>query len=250
MTRELRRLLIEPSRLAADGETLELLPTERRYLERVLRFRRGDRLAVVDGTGHLWSAVLGEGGRLRLEQGPDAPLESEGAPALELELAMAVPKREAETVWRMATELGADRLQPLLARHGVRTGPPPRERWAAVVREAVEQCERLWRPVLLEPAEAEGWLAAGPQDVGLLATPRRAGLASLAQELERVAARRVAVSRVTLAIGPEGGWGGEEERLAEAAGWIPVSLGAPILRTPTAAVAGLAMLSSWRALGA
>ncbi|MEA5413393.1 16S rRNA (uracil(1498)-N(3))-methyltransferase, partial [Synechococcus sp. BA-120 BA3] len=39
----------------------------------------------------------------------------------------------------------------------------------------------------------------------------------------------------------------EEER-AEAAGWQPVSLGPTILRTATAAVAGLALLADWRAL--
>ena len=49
-----------------------------------------------------------------------------------------------------------------------------------------------------------------------------------------------------LAIGPEGGWTGEEEELALAAGWQAVSLGATILRVSTAAVAAAALLSRWR----
>ena len=168
---------------------------------------------------------------------------------------MALPKREAELVWRMATELGADRLQPLLARRCVPTGNPPLERWAAVVREALEQCERLWLPALLEPAEAGEWLAAGPPQLGLLATTRRDAPASLAEALRHEAGAGAEararpgpdkIPRITLAIGPEGGWSPEEEQMAEAAGWIPVSLGTRILRTPTAAVAGLALLASWR----
>jgi 16S rRNA (uracil1498-N3)-methyltransferase len=253
MSRELRRLLIEPGRLSSGGPTLALTQPERHYLERVLRFRPGDRLAVVDGAGHLWTALLAEFGGLRLEQQPAAPLCSEGRPSPELELAMAVPKREAELVWRMASELGADRLQPLLAQRGVPGASAPLERWRSVVREAIEQCERLWQPVLLEPVEAQAWLAQGPRAgesswVGLLATTRRDGLPPLPQALHAAVAlaRGGQLGRVSLAIGPEGGWSEGEERLAQAAGWIPVSLGAPILRTPTAAVAGTAALCSWR----
>jgi len=250
MSRELRRLLIEPPRLAAAEELLMLEPAEQHYLERVLRYRSGDRLAVLDGVGHLWTAVLVEDGRLQLEQGTSTPLQSESAATPALELAMAVPKREADVVWRMATELGADRLQPLVARRSVRTGSPPRERWAAVLREAVEQCERLWLPALREPVEATGWLAAGPRDLGLLATTRRGGLVSVAEALSARGRGAdpggVAPTQLSLAIGPEGGWTEEEERVAEAAGWIPVSMGKSILRTATASVAGLAVLSAWR----
>jgi 16S rRNA (uracil1498-N3)-methyltransferase len=255
MSRELRRLLIPPDRLRAGVRALVLEPPERHYLERVLRFRPGDRLAVVDGAGHLWTALLAEGGELRLEQSPSAPLRCEGALRPELELAMAVPKRETELVWRMASELGADRLQPLLAQRGVPGVSPPLERWRSVVREAIEQCERLWQPAVLEPAAAAGWLAQGPgtgepSALGLLATTRRDGLPPLVKALrEAVRLARASGSeptRISLAIGPEGGWSEGEERLAEGAGWIPVSLGSPILRTGTAAVAGTAALCSWR----
>jgi 16S rRNA (uracil1498-N3)-methyltransferase len=255
MSRELRRLLIPPDRLRPGGPVLTLTPPERHYLERVLRYRPGDRLAVADGVGHLWTARLAEGGELRLEQTPEAPLRREDAPHPQLELAMAVPKREAELVWRMASELGADRLQPLFAQRGVPGVSPPLERWRSVVREAIEQCERLWLPAVLEPEAAAGWLAEGagrgePSAVGLLATTRRDGLPPLGEalvEAVRLArARGSEPTRIALAIGPEGGWSEGEERLAEAAGWIPVSLGSPILRTPTAAVAGTAALCSWR----
>ncbi len=255
MSRELRRLLIPPERLRGGGPALALTPPERHYLERVLRFRSGDRLAVVDGAGHLWTARLAEAGELRLEQSPAAPLAREDAPRPQLELAMAVPKREAELVWRMASELGADRLQPLLAQRGVAGVSPPLERWRSVVREAIEQCERLWQPVVLEPEAAAGWLARGPGGgeplgVGLLATTRREGLAPLLEALAAAVGlartRGSEPTRISLAIGPEGGWSEGEERQALENGWIPVSLGSPILRTSTAAVAGTAALCSWR----
>ena len=46
--------------------------------------------------------------------------------------------------------------------------------------------------------------------------------------------------RISLAIGPEGGWTDEEFAAAEAARFAPASLGGNILRTETAVVAALA----------
>ncbi len=318
VTRELRRLLIEPGRLAraaaqppdssaaevaASGQgaapgcegalpILRLEDGESHYLTRVLRYGPGDRFAVVDGVGQLWSALLTDRSSARLEQPLAAPLAVEPLPSPLLELAVAVPRRDFDTVLRMSCELGVDRLQPLLAERGVRgaeTGGPGRwERWQAIVREACEQCERLWLPQLLEPMAAAAWLqnpaslanGAACLEQGQcrwLATTRAADLPLLSEllgmgalpagtELRGVAelgggavqrtglelggaqapsAHCVGIAR--LAIGPEGGWTPAEEKVAVDAGWQPASLGPTILRTSTAAVAGLSLLSAWRA---
>ncbi len=256
MPRELRRLLIDPARLVKVGEeagerapALAFTPPEAHYVGRVLRLRPGDRLAVIDGRGQLWSGVLLPEDQLELEQPVQHPLQQAPPPALALELAMAVPKREADLVWRMATELGADRLQPLLAQRSVVRGGLPLQRWQAIVREATEQCERLWQPRLQPCALALEWLSRPPAGWGLIATTRRQGLPELGQVLAPLdLAEPTAATAVSLAIGPEGGWTEEEEGAATAAGWQAVSLGEPILRSSTAAVAGLARLCGWRSL--
>jgi 16S rRNA (uracil1498-N3)-methyltransferase len=261
MGRELRRLLITPERIAAldtggpGPARLALEPQERHYLERVLRYRPGDRLALVDGVGGLWTAALDPERSLRLEQPPGDPLLREPPPRPPLELAMAVPRREADLVWRMATELGADRLQPLLADRGAPGERCPLERWQGIVREATEQCERLWHPQLASPLPAAEWLARPAGGIALLATTRREGLPLCSQRLRELVDGTGAgapnvdpAAGIRLAIGPEGGWSPQEEERAEAAGWQPVSLGPTILRTATAAVAGLALVADWRAL--
>jgi 16S rRNA U1498 N3-methylase RsmE len=168
MARERRRLLIPATRLTqaasgvdpqTPGALLTLEPAERHYLQRVLRLRQGDQVALVDGQGGLWTARLEEGSLLRLEQPLAAPLRRAPAPTPPLELALALPRRDVELVWRMATELGIDRLRPLRAARCVVPGQPPLERWNSVITEACEQCERLWRPELLAPVEALPWLA-------------------------------------------------------------------------------------------
>jgi 16S rRNA (uracil1498-N3)-methyltransferase len=46
--------------------------------------------------------------------------------------------------------------------------------------------------------------------------------------------------KVTLLTGPEGGFSDQERGVAQASGFIPVRLGARILRTETASIAALA----------
>jgi 16S rRNA (uracil1498-N3)-methyltransferase len=50
---------------------------------------------------------------------------------------------------------------------------------------------------------------------------------------------------VALAIGPEGGWAPEEMALFVQHNWQPVTLGPRILRAETAAIAAIAIASSY-----
>ncbi|MCP9839771.1 16S rRNA (uracil(1498)-N(3))-methyltransferase [Synechococcus sp. J7-Johnson] len=247
MVRELRRLLITPERLEA-GPSLALVAEESRYLSRVLRYGPGQRFAVADGRGQLWSAVLLADAEAQLEQPLDQPLQRQEAPSPWLELAVAVPRLDFDVVVRMACELGVDRLQPLVAEHGAIRGSWKANRWQTILREACEQCERLWLPELLEPLEAITYLSEPRAALSLLASTRDAELPLVGAALAQGAAGDSAevIPGVALAIGAEGGWSPTETAAAQAAGWQAVSLGPHILRTSTAAVAGLASLVQWR----
>lgn len=247
MGRELRRLLVDPMRLRAGAGPLPLQPAERHYLSRVLRLAVGGRFAITDGAGRLWTARLVEDGA-ELEQPLDTPLERQCRPDPRLTLAVALPRRDAEVLVRMVCELGVDGLLPLQGERGDRGVARRVERFPAILREAVEQCERLWRPELQAVQAAADLFQQPLQGVGLLATTRDAKLPLLDQELAAPWASRPATvpAEVMLAIGPEGGWSEAEESAAMAAGWRPVSLGPTILRVSTAAVAGTAALVRWR----
>lgn len=247
MARERRRLLISPVRLAQE---IALTAPEVHYLGRVLRLTPGQGCDVVDGAGHRWTALLERDHRLRLEQPLTQPLERHPPNQPSLALAVALPKQEVELIWRMATELGIDRLQPLQAERGIMRRWP-QERWHAILREATEQCERLWLPELGEPQPASDWLAHPSPGLNLLASSRRAHLHPmhpyLQQALQAKPSLEPSPSEVWVAIGPEGGWSPAEEAIAQDHGWIPVSAGPTILRTATAAVAAVAWMASWRA---
>ena len=241
MPRELRRLLITPQRCA---ERLQLTSEERHYLQRVLRLRDGDAFAVVDGVGHLWQAVLLQG-HAQLCSPLERPDASQPPPRPRLRLAVALPRRDSDVLVRMATELGVDELQPLLSERSVQERWN-RERRMAIVREAMEQCERLWLPQLADPTPVSTWLA-GVEGPCFWATTRQQQLPTLAALLRPPSAAGAALAdRVTVVIGPEGGWSPAEEELATNHGCQPVQLGSTILRCSTAAVAAATLLCSWR----
>ncbi|MEI8249895.1 MAG: 16S rRNA (uracil(1498)-N(3))-methyltransferase [Synechococcus sp. ELA057] len=247
MARELRRLLIDPERLRRRDSAEDRLPLqgeEQHYLSRVLRLRAGDPVAVIDGRGGLWQARCGPGAWLESFT-PLATATENQAPRPWLTLALALPRREVELVWRMATELGIDGLQPLQADRCQPSERDPMPRWQSVVREATEQSERLWLPQLLPACSARLWMQEPLAGLRLVATTRMAALPLLEEALAAASPRPDAI---TLAVGAEGGWSPEEEELAMASGWQLVSLGAGILRSSTAAVSGAARLSAWRSL--
>lgn len=258
MARERRRLLVRPERLAASAGTVAVEPEEAHYLRRVLRLRSGDPLAVVDGRGRLWTAQLGPDGQLLLDQPLAAPLQQQAPPQPRLNLAVALPRLDADVLLRMACELGIDGLVPLRAERSVAAERLRPQRQQAILREAVEQCERLWLPELAAEQGAAAWLerpgAVEASGVKLLATTRRQGLPELAALLAGLpaaghpdgSAATAGTAVVTVAVGPEGGWSPAEEAAALAAGWRPVSLGDTILRSSTAAVAAATLLVSWR----
>jgi 16S rRNA (uracil1498-N3)-methyltransferase len=281
VTREWRRLQVAPERLAACAGRLELLAEEHHYLRRVLRLRGGEQLALLDGRGRLWTARLelvaagGGPGRGResqpravavLEQPLGEPLLRQHPPTPALELAVALPRLDADVALRMVCELGIDRFTPLQAARSVPLERCRPERQRAIVREAVEQCERLWLPELAPEEAARQWfgsqLEAPSGDTAgalrLLATTRRPGLARMEEHLQELVDQELAGAEhaapgqhprwIRMAIGPEGGWTEEEELQAEQAGWRPVSLGDTILRTSTAAVLAAGWMAAWRRL--
>ena len=243
---ELRRLLIDPGRLEdlKSAETpLILNQDERHYLRRVLRKRHGDSIAVVDGRGHLWRAELVQGDALRLEGDVWHPLAAVPRPTPRLGLAVALVKSGTNEWLRMATELGVDVLQPLQADRCTVQAELRPNRWQSVVREATEQCERLWMPELSKVLPVNHWDPGDCVRVGI-AVARSCRAMSMDSWL-----RNAHDSRETwLVVGPEGGWTDQEIERALRMQWQPVSMGESILRSSTAAICAAVSLVRWRSL--
>jgi 16S rRNA (uracil1498-N3)-methyltransferase len=209
------------------GGALELPEGEAHHVLKVLRGREGDLVEVVDGAGRLFVAEL-RGGRRADVLDELAPA---GAEDVEVSLYQAVPKGgRMDLVVEKATEVGVSAIVPVLAERGVVN---PREgkvgRWRRVAEAAARQSLRLRVPEVREPVSFErAVLEAGEAGVLLHNAPG----------LEAVEA--VVGSPVGLFVGPEGGWGEGELRLAGEAGLAVAGLGPYRLRSETAGVVAVA----------
>jgi 16S rRNA (uracil1498-N3)-methyltransferase len=144
-----------------------------------------------------------------------------------------------------STELGAGAIVPLVSEHTVvrpkqgRIGSQ-QERWQRIAVEAAQQSERWDVPAIGVPCTAmEFFSRPDPAALKLILSERGPGHGLNAVPLPSSPAQTIA-----LAIGPEGGWRDEELARADANGFLPVTLGARILRAETAALVAVSVLQA------
>jgi 16S rRNA (uracil1498-N3)-methyltransferase len=219
--------------------TASLTGDQAAHLARVLRAEPGQIFDVV-ANGFLHRAEITSVSEREVVFALHEELEAEAA--LPVHLLLAVFKFD-HLEWGIekATELGAARITPVLARrtekHLAQAAAKRVERWRRIVREAAQQSRRSDVPEVDDPQTLKAALQSVSAETKLL-------LAETEQENTIAAALRGASQSVALAIGPEGGWTAEEMQLFTEHGWKHVTLGPRILRAETAAIAGLAICSA------
>jgi 16S rRNA (uracil1498-N3)-methyltransferase len=207
------------------------------HLGRVLRAQPGQLYELSDGQ-HVCLARIENVSRNEVEFAivDELPAHS---PKLDAVLLLSIVKFDAfEWALEKATELGVGRIVPLAAARSEKallTAAAKRsERWKKVLLEASQQSRRLQVPALSQLANP-----------GAAFSSYRDGLRIMLSERPDAPSLRTVLEgpsgpKVTLAIGPEGGWTDSEIEAARAAQFSEASLGNLILRTETAVVAALA----------
>jgi len=143
------------------------------------------------------------------------------------------------------TELGVAAIVPLVSEHTVVRPKQDRigsqqERWQRIALEAAQQSERWDVPAIDTPCTAmEFFSMPVSATLKLILSERETG-----QSLSAVPLPSSPTQTIALAIGPEGGWRDEELAQAATNGFLPVTLGARILRAETAALAAVSILQT------
>ena len=214
---------------------------ESKHCIRVLRLRRGDTLHLTDGRGTLYRCEIAEEDARRctvrvVERFPDY----ERMP-YRLTMAVAPTKNIERFEWFLekATEVGVGTIIPLETEHCERRVFKP-ERGERVITAAMKQSLKAYRPTLrpLTPfGEAAAMPFEGRKFIAHCAPAQSPeGKAYLPATLRRGEA-------ALILIGPEGDFSPEEIAFARANGFEEITLGAQRLRTETAAVAAVVMVS-------
>lgn len=207
-----------------DLEAIELDDDDRHHLQRALRLRPGDQLAVGDGAGRWRPARFGA------VVEADGEVVVEPARATSFTIGFAPVKGDrSDLIVQKLTELGIDRIVPVLTERSVVRWDAEKatrnaERHRRIVREAAMQSRNPWLPAVEPLTTLERFLA--DQPAAVLAEP---------------GGGRPGPDVAAIAIGPEGGFSSDEVALADTVG-----LPGRILRTETAAIAAAVLLTGGR----
>ena len=221
----------------------ELRGEEARHLGRVLRAEAGQLYEISDNHG-VWLAEIAEAHGDRVVFRAIEPIAASEIP-VHITLCAALIKFDRfEWMVEKATELGAERIQPVetaRSEKGLFEASRKRsERWVRIARESSQQSRRVRVPEILPALRFAPALA--------LPAGHRYFLEEAAAPpfLHALPVVRTPSAEVAILIGPEGGWTGSERQAAAAAAWQPVSLGPHVLRAETAAAAALALVvNAW-----
>ncbi len=217
------------------GDRAALVGAQAAHLARVLRARTGQEFDIAAHGRVRRGRILSVAPeRVEFELGEEI---SVAAPA-DITLVLAVFKFDRmEWAVEKVTELGVARIVPLIAArtdsHLASAAIKRGERWRRIAREASQQARRSAVPEIAAPASLKEVLS--------LTTDRRIVLSESQEGLLLKYALAGDKGSLALAIGPEGGWTGEEERALREAGWVAASLGPTILRAETAAIAAVSI---------
>ncbi|MGA9664867.1 MAG: 16S rRNA (uracil(1498)-N(3))-methyltransferase [Gallionella sp.] len=231
-----------PPPLPASGN-FELPPDAAHHATRVLRLREGDPVQIFDGLGNERHGVIAELSGKRVVIGDLAAVEIDRESPFKVLLAQALASSEKmDWVIQKATELGVTEIQPVdtersVARLSAERAAKRLEHWQQVVISACEQCGRNLLPKIHAPLDIMVWLQQMQKtsDTKFILMPQ--GSNSLHTQAKPP-------GRVTLLIGAEGGFTRAESDTALHCGFTPIRIGARVLRTETAAIAGLAALQT------
>lgn len=245
-----RSFFVEPGTIL--GSRAEIRGQVARQIQSVLRLRPGDEIELLDNSGSAFAARIAGVGRDSVEAEITGMHEPRTEPGVRIELFQALLKgQKTEMVLQKGTEIGVSLFVLMLSDRCV-SRPSPRdpasrlERWRTIVREAAEQSGRAVLPEVVGltpfPQACE---EAATSNLALMAWEgaRSGGLA------EAVRARGLAASpgpvadrpKLSLLVGPEGGFSAREAERAADAGIRIVSLGPRVLRAETAAIVACAL---------
>jgi 16S rRNA (uracil1498-N3)-methyltransferase len=220
-----------------NGKFCHLDAEESGHCVRVLRHRAGDRIDVIDGEGTLYHCQLTDDNpkgaeALVLETVPDW-----NAHPYHLTLGCCPTKNNDRFEWfvEKATELGVDRIVPLIGERSERKVYKT-DRAARIALSATKQSLKARIPEVAEPVSVRSFVADAPQDDKCL----KLIAYCFEGEVPRTSIKQALASNggteITVLIGPEGDFSPEEAQLAIDHGYIPIHLGNSRLRTETAAV--------------
>lgn len=224
-----------------ESSSILLEGDEHHHLSRVARIKPGERVWLFDEDGSEYLARVEE---IRKESTILFILDKSqrGGGKTSITLAQALIKtKNMEFVLQKATELGMSAFVPILSSRSLikieNKTEKKMERWRRIALESAKQCGRSFVPEIHLPTDLNAFIEQSREQKRLYFSEKGG------KQLRDVLICPMPPSSVVLLIGPEGGWTDEEEQDIVDCDFEAVSLGSLTLRSETAAIASLALVS-------
>lgn len=212
------------------GNLAELPEEEAHHIFHVLRSKPGELIQLTNGKGKLLTARLTEVSKKKVAA--EITEEISFTPRVSsLHIAIAPTKNIDRFEWFLekATEIGIEKITPLLCRHSERK-EIKNERLEKVIIAAAKQSRKAFFPVLNPMINFEKFLDSNQEKIKLIA--------HCSDDENKISLQKSLCPSVNalILIGPEGDFSPEEIRLALESGYRTLTLGENRLRTETAGV--------------
>jgi len=209
------------------------------YLFSVLRCRAGDRLIVTDEKGKSYTAQILTASKKEVTADITGDHVIKTESGLSITLLQGLLKGEKmDFVIQKTTELGVSALIPVITERSQIKETRKLPRWKKIAEEAARQSGRSFVPEIFEPFDFEEIFNCPD----LLAKEGMLFWEKGGQKLSAVTSRLRHADRLSLFIGPEGGFSEKEVITASEKGFFTTTLGQRILRAETASIAAVSII--------
>lgn len=238
------QFFVEPEQIGS--EQAAITGSDVNHIRNVLRMKPGETVRVSDGRGSCYDGVIEalqtDEIIVRLS---GEKIESTELP-VETVLFQGLPKSDKmELIIQKNTELGVSAIVPVATSRAVvkldeKKADNKVKRWNSIAESAAKQSKRTLIPEVRSVMSFKQALAeASAFGIKLMPYENAEGMAFTRKCIGEIKTG----AKVAIFIGPEGGFSEEEVAAASAAGFVPITLGRRILRTETAGMSVMSMLS-------
>ena len=219
-------------------------PEESKQIKNVLRLSAGDRILVLDDRGNTYTVEISKSDNKTLKGNIIEKQFQKPGNKFSISLGQALTKgSKIDFIIQKATELGVENITFIETERSVVKyknvqAKDKLKRWEKIAKEAAEQSHRLTIPNVSCHRNLEDFCK----------TNENAGLKLIFWEEEKEKKLRdclkndIGISRLSILIGPEGGFSSKEIELTRKFGFISVGLGPRILKTETAVMSILSII--------
>lgn len=249
------RFFVKQEQIA--GNQITIIGEDVNHMKNVLRMKPGEKVRVSSGSSEDYfctvEALMESEVVLHVDRKEVSSIEL----PVQIYLYQGLPKGDKmELIIQKAVELGVYAVIPVAMKRSIvkldeKKAAAKVKRWCAIAESAAKQSGRMVIPqvhmpvtyaqALKETAQMECRLLPYENEEGMEGV--RSAMAELKRQVEAGRQTGDAPIRIGILIGPEGGFDDSEIALADEAGWKRISLGRRILRTETAGMAVLSMLT-------